>query len=98
MGTELTGWEMELYRRVDEVLHYIWDPAGIAGIPQARNEYYGYLPTVYGLVKAGAAAEDIARHLEEVADDRMGVRSPAGRCAEIAHMLLEWREVLRNPD
>jgi hypothetical protein len=37
----------ELYRRTDEVLHYIWDPIGVAGVPEARDEYDSYLPHAF---------------------------------------------------
>ena len=42
MGRGISSLDEELYRRVDEVLHYLWDPIGVAGIPEARDEYYGY--------------------------------------------------------
>ncbi len=40
MGRKLTDTELELYRRVDEVLYYVWDPIGVASSPAA----HGYLP------------------------------------------------------
>jgi hypothetical protein len=33
----------ELYRRVYEIAHYLWDPIGIAEHPEAHDEYQGYL-------------------------------------------------------
>ena len=54
MGKKLEPKDEELYRRVDEVLHYILDPIGVSGIPQARDEYYSYLPGVFQLVKHNA--------------------------------------------
>ena len=42
--------ELELYKRCDEVLHYVWDPIGISDVPEARDEYESYLPTVWRLV------------------------------------------------
>ena len=38
----------ELHRRTDEVLHYIWDPIGVSGVPTARDEYSGYVPRLVG--------------------------------------------------
>ncbi len=51
MGQKLSLSELELYRRTDEVLHYLWDPIGVAGIPEARDEYHSYLPVVFSLVE-----------------------------------------------
>lgn len=39
MGTKLEPREEELYRRIDEVFHYVWGPIRISGIPMARDEY-----------------------------------------------------------
>jgi hypothetical protein len=35
-----------VHHRVDELLHYIWDPIGIAASTGARDEYDSYVPTV----------------------------------------------------
>ena len=53
MGEKLSLPDMELYRATDEVLHYLWDPMGIAGAPGARDDYYTYLPKVYQQIKDG---------------------------------------------
>ena len=53
MGQKLVPNDLALYRGTDEVLHYIWDPIGVAGCPYARDEYHGYLPRVYSLLIAG---------------------------------------------
>jgi hypothetical protein len=42
-------YEQELLTRVNEVLHYIWDPIGVRGEPNARDEYDSYVPEVYSL-------------------------------------------------
>jgi len=44
MGKMLPPKENELRQRTDEVLHYLWDPIGVAGAPGARDEYWSYLP------------------------------------------------------
>jgi hypothetical protein len=33
--------DRDLYRMVDEILHYVWDPIGVAGEARARDEYNG---------------------------------------------------------
>ncbi len=60
MGEKLNPQDLALYRAVDEVLHYIWDPIGVSGSPEARDEYQGYLPHVFGLVREGRDDEAIA--------------------------------------
>ncbi len=48
---KLSDRENELYQRVDEVLHYLWDPIGVSDVPGARDEYHSYVPQVFSLLK-----------------------------------------------
>jgi hypothetical protein len=93
VGEKLPPAEMELYHRVDEVLHYLWDPIGVASCPDARDEYYSYLPQVFALVKAGNR-EEIERYLAEVCVDRMGLSSNPAAEKKIAAILIQYRDKL----
>lgn len=79
MGSKLKPADEELYRRTDEVLHYLWDPIGVAGYPGARDEYYGYLATVFNLLKTDAGADKIAAYLAQVASEHMELPPPQSR-------------------
>lgn len=57
MGHKLPPDQMALYRRIDEILRNDWDPIGVSGIPEARDEYYDYLPIVFRLVLGGFQRE-----------------------------------------
>ena len=98
MGQELVGREAELYKRCDEVLHYIWDPIGVAGSASARDEYYSYLPHLFALVRDGEDAKEIANYLIETQMQRMGLRANKERALEVAEILLEWREWIWEND
>jgi len=87
-------YEKELHMRVNEVLHYIWDPIGVRGEPRARDEYDSYVPEIYSLLQGGAAAEQIAAHLDEIATERMGLNSNIKHSLLAAHNLLDWRATL----
>jgi hypothetical protein len=91
MGQKLSEPDMTLYRRTDEILHFVWDPIGIAGHVGARDEYYMYLPAVFALVKQGASAAEIEQHLNQVALDRMGITDAASSAARAAELLVDWR-------
>jgi hypothetical protein len=93
-------YEQELLTRVNEVLHYIWDPIGVRGEPNARDEYDSYVPGVYSLLDNGATAEQIATHLDNIATARMGLSSNMKDCHATAHKLLDWRTRLlkRHPE
>ncbi|MEY2562272.1 MAG: hypothetical protein QOH88_465 [Verrucomicrobiota bacterium] len=88
---------MELYRRVDEVLHYIWDPIGVAGTPEARDEYYSYLPHVFSLVQSAAPREEITTFLLTTASEDMGLigrHQLRKRAEEVTEILERWRHVI----
>ena len=81
-----------LLRAIDEVLHYIWDPIGVAGIPQARDEYAGYVASVYSWLRAGAPESEISAHLTRIADENMGLPGREEKSAEAAAVLTDWRD------
>ena len=57
MGKQLPPEELELYSRLDEILWKDWDPIGVYGIQEARDEYYRYLPDVFHMVLARISHE-----------------------------------------
>lgn len=96
MGRHLSAFERELYQRVDEVLHYEWDPIGVRGVPQARDEYDGYLPHVFGMLLERRDAGAIAEYLGHVEGERMGLTPALTKGRDVAETLLEWAEYLRE--
>jgi hypothetical protein len=91
VGTKLSPRDLELYRRVDEVLHYCWDPCEASREPQARDEYHAYLPQVFALVVGGADPPTIAEHLAAVERDRMGMPGESSALLPIGELLVSWR-------
>jgi hypothetical protein len=87
-------YEDEPHSRINEVLHYIWDPIGVRGEPNARDEYDSYVPHVYTLIQNAATAEQIADHLDKIATERMGLNSNIEHSLITAHTLLDWRATL----
>jgi len=94
MTSRLSVQDRELLRITSEVLHYLWDPIGVAGIPQARDEYEGYVGLVLTLLRSGSSATDISAHLEQIVANRMGLPSRKDRSDEAAAVLTGWRDYL----
>lgn len=86
--------EKELYLRVDEVLHYLWDPVGVSHMPMARDEYQSYIPQVVALLNENASVEQIASYLNAVATKRMGLSENCDAALHVAGVLLEWKAAL----
>lgn len=90
---------MELYRRVDEVLHYLWDPIGVASEVGARDEYHSYLPLVFKLTLEAKGTEAISNYLLGVESERMGfdvTPEAKKKATEIAELLIEHREWIKE--
>ena len=95
MGQKLPPDQMTLYRRVDEVLTYVWDPIGIREVPQARDEYRSYLPQVFRRVLEASDPAVIADYLLKVEGECMGFTpNDASReeSLRIATLLIEHRD------
>lgn len=91
LGKKLAPSEAELYRRVDEVLHYVWDPIGVSDAPAARDEYQNYLPRVFSMVNQGSDTRDIAEYLDSVVTGNMGLEADRGVSRRVAELLIEHR-------
>ena len=101
MGQKLPPDQLELYRRTDEVLHYIWDPIGVAGDPYARDEYDSYLPHVYSHLLKGDE-QGIRNYLLGVTENEMGMDASqfmSERIDRTVESLFEWkRKCLEEAD
>jgi hypothetical protein len=91
MGQKLGNSELELYRRVDEVLYYVWDPIGVAPNSVTRDEYERYLPEVFSMLQEGAGASAIAAYLDSVATERMGLNGNPEHSKRVSEFLLDWK-------
>ena len=97
MGSKLPPKEMELYRRTDEVLFYIWDPIGVAMAAPARHEYQRYLPTVFALVRDRAEEQAIVDYLVRV-ERHMSLAPRPAEALRVARLLSDYREwIYREP-
>ena len=94
MGRKLPPQEMKFYRQTDEILHYMWDPIGVAGIAQARDEYQSYLPQVFQLVLKNETKEKIASYLVDIEEKSMGLIPNKEAALEIAEVLLNAKEAI----
>ena len=99
VGQRLSPEQKELFRRVDEVLHYIWDPIGVAGTPEARDEYDSYVPHVFSMLIHDAPSAEIAQFLLTTESEAMGLsyskRAP-NRATEVVEILERWRDSIRE--
>ncbi len=79
-----------LLKAIDEVLHYVWDPLGVAGMPGARDEYRDYMGKVLELALSDSQ-HALSEHLHHIETTAMGVFGDRSRCDEVAAIILEWK-------
>ncbi len=99
MGTKLSPSDNELYKRADEVLHYLWDPIGVAEVPEARDEYHSYLGPVFSRLKTTKDGKDISDYLISVEKEMMGLtvtEESIKRDREIVETLLIYRDLIKE--
>ncbi|MGH7210690.1 MAG: hypothetical protein ACREF1_04430 [Acetobacteraceae bacterium] len=80
--------------KVRQVLMEAWDPIGVRGIAEARDEYDMYVDQVYVmLVYQRATRREIETYLHEIATHHMGLSYPelATLGAEAADLLVGLR-------
>lgn len=91
MGQKLFAEQLRIYNGIDEILWADWDPCGVSGHENARDEYYSYLPEAFRLVMENAAPVVIAQYLDDIVTQRMGLNSNLERSHQIAEKLLRLR-------
>jgi hypothetical protein len=79
----------ELYRRVYEIAHYLWDPIGIAEHPEAHDEYQGYLTALFGRTKTGDVGA-IVEYMKWVETERMGLTFNRENAERAAKAMVAW--------
>ena len=92
MGKKLSPEQNELYKRTDEILHYILDPIGVSDSPYARDEYWGYLPRVFGLLIKNESQESIVNYLLAVESGQMGLSPKKENAERAVKILKEYKE------
>ena len=92
-------WEFgpnELWRRVDEVLFYVWDPIGVSDEPCARAEYESYVPIVLQLVEENNDIVPISEYLANIVSVNMGLFPDKKKCDYTANILLEHKRAIKE--
>lgn len=88
--------DTELYRRIDEVVHYLWDPLCVSEFPGARDEYYSYLPKIFELVKS-ERDDELFTYLKRIAYLEMGLTFlDEEKTRNAIDVLMVWKSELED--
>ncbi len=87
MGEKLTGFFLEFYKAIDQILWEDWDPIGISDDISARDEYQGYVPNVYKLSLENKS-DELTQYLLYVEQERMGLKGNKEKCIKIVDLII----------
>ena len=77
----------EIQDAIRAVLLREWDPIGVRDVPEAQDEYDGYVGGVYRLLANGATAPELAEHLARIERDSMGLSPQRGILDDVSSRL-----------
>ena len=78
----------QLYKKVDEILWNDWDPIGIND-SAPRDEYQGYVPGIYKMLIDNKTEVEIAKRLNDIAINSMGLNGDLEHCKTVAKKLID---------
>ena len=67
----------EIRRQIGLILMQEWDPIGVNDVPEASDEYDGYIGDVYALIERGATESEISNYLHCVELRQMELSIPS---------------------
>lgn len=79
--------------RLRRTLMKAWDPIGVSGIPQARDEYDSYVGLVADRLRTAASTDDIAGLLGSIRTADMGLPSDQSADVEAARATQDWNAI-----
>ena len=94
---DIQRYKIVLKYRIDEVLHYIWDPIGISDTPEARDEYSSYADHVWSMVLDHKSKTEISDYLTDIATKRMELGARKNHDDDIAGIIFDWARFLEHP-
>ena len=77
----------QLHRKIHVILMEDWDPIGVRGIPEAKDEYDAYASNVYRLLIHRAPEVELFEYLWWVETKHMGLPGDRQRTQIIARKL-----------
>jgi hypothetical protein len=82
------------HQEIKRVLLQEWDPIGVGDVPEAQDEYDGYVPDVHRLLMRRASLLEVFDYLWQLETEHMGLRGNRAHTQEIADVLVALAERL----
>lgn len=76
-----------LHQQIKDLLLREWDPIGVQAIPEAQDEYDGYVPTLHSMLISRKPAHEVFEYLLWLETEHMGLTADRQRTQSIAEKL-----------
>ncbi len=73
-----------------------WDPIGVADVPEAQDEYDGYVHEIHGMLVRHEPRPRLVDHLWWLETEHMGLCGTRQRTEAIADRLIQLRDQLEG--
>jgi hypothetical protein len=83
-------WKREGARGLRRVLMQVWDPIGVADVPEAQDEYDTYLGHVARMLREQRGESELRRYLSQVRREHMGLPPAPLKDRRAARAVCEW--------
>lgn len=87
--------DSELYRRIYEIAHYMWDPVGVSDVPEAHDEYNSYLTALFRRTKVGDVA-GIVEYMKVIETEHMGLSFDEKTAVKAAEAMVAWKDYIEE--
>jgi hypothetical protein len=87
----------EIQEAIRLVLLCDWDPIGVRDVPEAQDEYDGYVGGVYRLLVSGATQSELAEHLLQIERESMRLSPRPDVLVEVSSRLRQIDITLERP-
>jgi len=77
-----------IHQEIRDVLLKEWDPIGVQAIPEAQDEYDGYVPMLYSMLIARRPVNEVFEYLLWIESEQMGLTADRLRTQSIAEKLM----------
>jgi hypothetical protein len=81
---------------IHDILLKVWDPIGIADVPEAQDEYDSYVAEVYVLLIRREPRHKVLDYLWWAETEHMSLRGNRGRAEQVVDRLLALRQELEG--
>jgi hypothetical protein len=83
--------QTEYYKFIDKIAWEDWDPIGLNKYEDARNEYYGYLPSILSKALNTNNYIELADFLFFIETERIGLDGNLNKCIDVAKKILDFK-------